>query len=124
MALLYSEESYKINGAIYEVHKELGPSLLEKVYQEALEKELTLQGIPFEREKSFTIIYKGEELEQKYIADFVCCGKIVVELKAVDELLPVHRAQVINYLALTGYKLGILVNFNAEKIKPERIVRY
>lgn len=124
MALLYSEESYKINGAIYEVHKELGPGLLEKVYQEALEKEFILQGIPFEREKSFTIIYKGEELEQKYIADFVCCGKIVVELKAVDELLPVHRAQVINYLALTGYKLGILVNFNTEKIKPERIVRY
>jgi GxxExxY protein len=79
MALVYSEESYKINGAIYEVHKELGPGLLEKVYQEALEKELTLQGIPFEREKSFTIMYKGEELEQKYIADFVCYGKIVVE---------------------------------------------
>ena len=68
MALLYPEESYKINGAIYEVHKELGPGLLEKVYQEALEKELKLQGIPFEREKAFTIRYKGEELEQKYIA--------------------------------------------------------
>ena len=124
MALIYQEESYKINGAIYEVHKELGPGLLEKVYQEALEKELKLQGIPFEREKCFTIMYKGEELEQKYIADFVCYDKIIVELKAVDELLSVHRAQVINYLALTGFKLGILVNFNAEIIKPERIVRY
>ena len=122
--LLYAEESYKIMGAIYEVHKELGPGLLEKVYQEALEKELKLQGIPFEREKCFTITYKGEELEQKYIADFVCYNKIVLELKAVDNLLPVHKAQVINYLALTGYKLGILVNFNDEKIKPERIVRY
>ena len=71
MALLYAEESFKINGAIYEVHKALGPGLLEKVYQEALEKELKFQGIPFEREKSFTITYKGEELEQKYIADFV-----------------------------------------------------
>ena len=124
MALLYPEESYKINGAIYEVHKALGPGLLEKVYQEALEKELKFQGIPFEREKSFTITYKGEELEQKYIADFVIYDKIVVELKAVEELLPVHKAQVINYLALTGLKLGLLVNFNAEKIKPERIVRY
>ena len=124
MSLLYPEESYKIAGAIYEVHKELGPGLLEKVYQEALEKELKLQGIPFEREKSFTIMYKGEELEQKYIADFVCYNKIVVELKAVDELLPVHQAQVINYLAITGYQLGLLVNFNAEKVKPERIVRY
>ena len=124
MALLYAEESYKINGAIFEVHKELGPGLLEKVYQEALEKELKLQGIPFEREKCFTIMYKGEALEQKYNADFVIYDKIVVELKAVDELLPVHTAQVINYLAITGYQLGLLVNFNAEKVKPERIVRY
>lgn len=124
MALLYPEESYKINGAIYEVHKELGPGLLEKAYQEALEKELKLQGIPFEREKSFTIVYKGEALEQKYIADFVIYDKIVVELKAVVELLPVHTAQVINYLAITGYKLGLLVNFNARQVKPERIVRY
>ncbi len=124
MALLYAEESFKINGAIYEVHKALGPGLLEKVYQEALEKELKFQGIPFEREKSFTITYKGEELEQKYIADFVIYDKIVVELKAVEELLPVHKAQVINYLALTGLKLGSLVNFNARQVKPERIVRY
>ena len=124
MSLLYPEESYRINGAIYEVHKELGPGLLEKVYQEALEKELKLQGIPYEREKDFTIMYKGEELDQKYIADFVCYGKIVVELKAVDEILPVHKAQVINYLAITGYRLGMLVNFNAQKIKVERIVRY
>lgn len=124
MALLYPEECYKINGALFEVHKELGPGLLEKVYQEALEKELELQGIPFEREKSFTIMYKGEALEQKYIADFVIYDKIVVELKAVDELLPVHTAQVINYLAITGYKLGLLVNFNARQLHPERIVRY
>lgn len=124
MALLYAEESYKINGALFEVHKELGPGLLEKVYQEAFEKELKLQGIPFEREKAFTIMYKGEVLEQKYIADFVIYDKIVVELKAVDELLPVHKAQVINYLTITGYKLGLLVNFNAQKLNPERIVRY
>ena len=124
MSLLYPEESYNINGALYEVHKALGPGLLEKVYQEALEKELKLQGIPFEREKSFTIMYKGEALEQKYVADFVCYDKIVVELKAVEELLPVHKAQVINYLALTGYKLGLLVNFNVRKIHPERVVRY
>ncbi len=123
MSLLYPEESYKINGALFEVHKVLGPGLLEKVYQEALEKELILQGIPFEREKNFTIMYKGEELEQKYIADFVCYNKIVVELKAVEELLPIHTAQVINYLSITGYQLGLLVNFNAEKIIPERIVR-
>ena len=124
MSLLYPKESYKITGALYEVHKELGPGLLEKVYQEALEKELRIQGIPFEREKSFNISYKGEVLEQMYIADFVCYDKIVVELKAVEALLPIHTAQVINYLTITGYKLGLLVNFNARQIKPERIVRY
>ena len=124
MELLYPKESYKISGAIYEVHKELGPGLLEKVYQEALEKEFKLQNIPYEREKDFTIFYKGEELEQKYIADFVCYDKIVVELKAVEDLLPIHTAQVINYLCITGYKLGLLVNFNARQVKPERIVRF
>lgn len=124
MALLYPQESYKINGAIYEVHKNLGPGLLEKVYQEALEKEFEIQDIPFEREKAFSIVYKGEELEQKYIADFVCYDKIVVELKAVEELLPIHTAQVINYLSITGLKLGLLVNFNCRRIKPERIVRF
>lgn len=124
MSLLYPQESYRITGALYEVHKELGPGLLEKVYQEAFERELRLQGIPFEREKCFSIRYKGENLEQKYIADFVCYEKIVVELKAVEDLLPIHTAQVINYLAITGYKLGLLVNFNARQIRPERIVRY
>lgn len=124
MALLYPKESYKINGAIYEVHNALGPGLLEKVYQEALEREFILQKIPFEREKSFHIAYKGDILEQKYIADFVCYDKIVLELKAVEDLLPIHKAQVINYLAITGYKLGLLVNFNARQVQPERIVRY
>ena len=102
----------------------MGVVLAEKVYQEALALELKLRNIPFEREKSFTIVYKGEALEQKYIADFVIYDKIVVELKAVDELLPIHTAQVINYLAITGYRLGLLVNFNARQVKPERIVRY
>ena len=123
MSLLYPEESYKITSALYAVHRELGPGLLEKIYQEALEKELRLQGIPYEREKSFDVYYKGERLENKYIADYVCYNKIVVELKAVDNLLPIHTAQVINYLAITGYKLGLLVNFNTRVIKPERIVR-
>ena len=124
MALLYPIESYKINSAIFEVHKALGPGLLEKVYQEALEKEFELRKIPFEREKKFSIVYKGTELEQNYIADFVCYNKIIVELKAVEDLLPIHRAQVINYLCITGYKLGLLVNFNARQVTPERIVRY
>ena len=122
MSLLYPEESYKITGAIYEVHKELGPGLLEKVYQEALEKELTYQGIPFEREKCFNLYYRGEKMEAFYIADFVCYGKIIVELKAVGELTDIHKAQVRNYLGITGYKLGILVNFNEQYLEPVRVL--
>lgn len=122
--VLYPKESYKIVGAVYEVHKHLGPGLLEKVYQEALEQEFLLQGIPFEREKEFEVIYKGTVLNQKYIADFVCYNKIIVELKSVEELIPFHTAQVLNYLNITGLRLGLLVNFNVRKVVPRRIVKF
>ena len=122
--VLYPKESYKIVGAVYEVHKHLGPGLLEKVYQEALEQEFLLQGIPFEREKEFEVIYKGTVLNQKYIADFVCYNKIIVELKSVEELTPFHTAQVLNYLNITGLRLGLLVNFNVRKVVPRRIVKF
>jgi len=120
--MLYEEESYNINGAMFEVFKNLGPGLLEKVYQEALEIELKLRGIPYEREKRFQIVYKDHILSQEYIADFVCYDKIIVELKSVSELTNVHRAQVINYLKITGYRLGLLQNFNTAFLNPaERI---
>lgn len=122
--VLFPKESYKIVGAIYEVHKHLGPGLLEKVYQEALEQEFLLQGIPYEREKEYEVNYKGITLNQKYIADFVCFDKIIVELKSVDVLIPFHTAQVLNYLNITGLQLGLLVNFNARKVVPRRIVRF
>ena len=124
MKIYYQQESYAINGALFEVHKQLGCGFLEKVYQEALAIEFTLRGIPFEREKHFKVKYKGEELETEYIADFYCYGKIIVELKAVEELTGTHRAQVINYLRATDSRLGILVNFGEEFIEPERLVNY
>lgn len=122
MTLLYTEETYKINGALYEVHNQLGCGFLEKVYQEALAEEFTLRGIPFEREKRFHVMYKGKQLEQEYVADFVCYDKIIVELKAVDELTGAHESQVINYLKVTGLKLGILVNFGEDYIEPRRLI--
>lgn len=123
MALKYSEESYAINGAAMEVYNQLGHGFLEPVYQEALEKEFLLRGIPFEREKLLTISYKGEKLKQTYKADFVCYGKIIVELKAVSELTDAHRSQVYNYLHATGFQLGIILNFGfANGIERERIV--
>ena len=120
--ILYKEESSKIVGAIFEVHKRLGAGLLERVYQEALAIELKHQNIPFEREKRFDVYYREQKLDAQYIADFVCCDKIIVELKAVSELSDAHKAQVRNYLTITGYELGILCNFNQLYIKPVRVL--
>jgi len=123
MPLIYNNESYAINGAAMEVYNQLGHGFLEAVYQEALEKEFKLRGIPYEREKELTISYKGEVLKQTYKADFVCYGKIIVELKAVAELDEAHRSQVYNYLHATGYRLGLLLNFGYyEGLERERIV--
>ena len=103
------------------VQRELGCGFLEKVYQEALEQEFADEGIPFEREVSLKIYYKGIPLQQEYIADFVCYGKIIVELKAISKLSDVEKAQVINYLKATGYELGILANFGEASLKTERL---
>lgn len=124
MALLYPTESYAIRGAIFEVHKQKGSGFLEKVYQECLEQEFIQRGIPYEREKRIKIDYKGKVLEQEYIADFVCYGKIIVECKAVKELIDVHRAQIINYLRATNLRLGFLVNFSENFVVPERFVNF
>jgi len=109
--LIYKEECFKIIGACLEVHKTLGNGFLKPVYQEALTIEFNKQNIPFEKEKILAIVYKGIELEKKYIADVVCYEKIIVELKALSSLNSEHESQVLNYLKATGYKLGLLVNF-------------
>ena len=102
------------------VHRELGCGFLEKVYQEALEREFITEGIPYQREVKLRITYKGTPLQQEYIADFVCYGRIIIELKAISKLSDVERAQVINYLKATGYELGILANFGEIRLKTER----
>lgn len=121
--IVFKEESYKIVGAAFKVYNTLGNGFFEAVYQEALEIEFQRQGIPYEREKELKIHYDGVELKQKYKADFVCFGKIIVELKAVNDLDDAHRSQVHNYLHATGYKLGLLLNFgNSDELEKERIV--
>ena len=122
--LFYRDESYNIRGALFAVHNELGCGYLERVYQDALEVEFRLRNIPYEREKSIQVVYKGEPLGEPYRADFVCYGKVIVELKAVSEILGVHSAQVIHYLKAPKMKLGFLVNFGEESLNIERIVRY
>ena len=121
--IIHKEESYKIVGAAFKVYNNLGHGFLEAVYQEALEIELQRQGIPYEREKVLKIQYDGVELKQTYKADFVCFGKIIVELKAVSALDDAHRSQVYNYLHATGHQLGLLLNFGSpDKLEHERIV--
>ena len=119
---IYKEESYAIHGALFAVYRELGVGFLERVYQDALEYEFKERGIPYEREKNIQITYKGKPLGEPYRADFVCYGKIIVELKAVKSLEDTHYAQILNYLKATKMKLGILVNFHDTLITPKRIV--
>lgn len=121
MELIYKDECFDITGAVMDVHNNLGTGFLEEVYQEALEIEFKKRGIPYEREKVLHIFYKGIELKKFYKADFVCYDKIIVELKSVKEVLPEHRAQVINYLKATGLKLGLIYNFKELSIRPHRV---
>lgn len=109
--LIYKEECYAIIGACFNVYKDKGCGFLEPVYQECMEIELAHQGIPFIAKPKLPLSYRGRQLKQHYEPDFICYGKIILELKAVTLLADEHRAQVINYLKATGYKLGLLVNF-------------
>jgi GxxExxY protein len=110
-------------GACFEVYKEKGCGFLEPVYQECLEIELEMQGVPFESQKPIPVTYKGRPLSHRYVADFVCFQKIILELKAVSVLTDEHRAQLLNYLNATGLKLELLVNFGHHpKLEYERII--
>ena len=121
--LKFEEESFRIRGAIFEVYREMGCGFLEAVYQECLAKELKKQGIPFVAQRELMLHYKGELLAQTYKPDFICFDLIIVELKAIKELVNEHRAQVHNYLHATGLELGLLANFgHYPKAGIERIV--
>jgi GxxExxY protein len=105
------DEGYQLMGAAFEVYNELGYGMAEEVYQQCLEIELTLRGIPFVPKQDVSICYKGRELLTKYKPDLFVFGRIVVELKAVAELIPDHEAQLFNYLRLAGQPTGDLLNF-------------
>src|SRR4030042_1892490 len=116
------ERTYKIIGAAIEVHKELGCGFLEAVYQEALEREFMVQGIPFESQPYVEIKYKGKALDKKYQPDFICYSEVIVEIKAVSDMTGLEEAQIINYLKATGLKIGLLINFGASCIGHKRFV--
>ena len=122
VGLIYKEESYKIIGAAMEVHRELGNGFLEAVYQEALALEFEEQNIQFEQEKEIEIYYKDLLLDKKYRTDFLCYNKIIIEIKAVSELVSEHESQILNYLNATENKLGILINFGTKSLQYKRMV--
>ncbi len=116
------ERTYKIIGAAMEVHRELGCGFLEAVYQEALGREFSARGIPFEYQPTVEITYKSEPLNKKYQPDFICHGNIIVEIKAISELSGIDEAQIINYLKATKLTTGLLINFGARSLKYKRFV--
>jgi GxxExxY protein len=120
--IILKEESYKIVGACMNVHRELGMGFKEVVYKDALEMEFNDLGIPFEREKSFTIYYKGKPLPRKYYADFVVFGSIILEAKAATQIVNPFVYQTINYLKASGMRLGIIVNFGEKSLTSKRVV--
>lgn len=111
--VLFPAECYLIQGAVFDVYREMGCGFLEAVYQECLEKELRCRQVPFVAQKQLVLSYKGERLAQTYTPDFICFDNIIVELKAIKEIAPEHKAQLLNYLKATGLELGLLVNFGA-----------
>ncbi len=115
--------SYTIIGLAIEVHKHLGPGLLESAYQECLYFEIKNEGLIVEKEKSLPIIYKGLKLEQGYRIDLLIENKLVIELKTVENFTPVHYAQILTYLKLGKYPLGLLLNYNS-KILRNNIKRF
>lgn len=120
--LLYREESHRLIGLCMEVHRVLGKGHDEVLYKDALVLELTQQGIPFAREMKFAVSYKGVVLPHHYFADFVLEEKILFEAKAVEKLSEAHVKQVLNYLAASKLRLGLLVNFGADSLEWKRIV--
>ena len=122
MELIFKEEVFSIMGAAMDVHRELGSGFLESVYQEALEMELTRRQIPFESQKSIKIHIR-RDANKEFVADLICYGKILVELKAQESLSGKEEAQVLNYLKATGIKVAVVINFGSHpKLEWKRLV--
>ncbi|NCC32883.1 MAG: GxxExxY protein [Chloroflexia bacterium] len=115
--------SHNVIGAAIEVHRALGPGLLESAYETCLCHELGLRGLSFQRQVPLPLTYKGVQLDCGYRIDLVVAGELLLELKAVEQILPIHEAQLLTYLRLTGIKLGLLINFNVPVLKQGIIRR-
>jgi GxxExxY protein len=119
----YSDLTHKIIGAAIEVHRQLGPGLLESAYEECLARELSIRNLSFERQKPIPVVYKGVKLECGYRIDLLVEHRIVLELKAIEQIAPIHEAVVLTYLKLSGITVGLLINFHVAILK-DGIRRY
>lgn len=120
--LVHGEITEKVLGAAIEVHKHLGPGLLESTYEACLSHELAQRGLQVDRQVSMPLEFKGKNLDEGYRMDLVVESKVVVELKSVEAILPIHEAQLMTYLKLSGMRVGFLINFNVPVLK-DGIVR-
>jgi GxxExxY protein len=121
--LVHEELTEQIIGAAIEVHREVGPGLLESAYEECLCHELHLRGLTFQREVPLPVAYKGIRLDCGYRLDIVVQEKVILELKCVEQILPVHEAQLLTYLKMTGKQVGLILNFNVAVLARGGIVR-
>lgn len=121
--VFFKDESYALIGACMAVHRELGSGFSEIVYKDALEHEFNLRGIPFKREVRYQVNYKDVILPHVFYADFVVFDEIILEAKSVSELNKEHFEQIINYLAVSGKKVGYLINFRTSKMKYKRVIK-
>jgi GxxExxY protein len=117
---IYKQETHDIIGAAMAVHRYFGCGFTEKVYQDALEQELLICKIPYEREKAIHAVFHEVQLKTPFVPDFICYDKIIVELKAVKELDDIHRSQAINYAKVAGYQVALLINFGTTSLEFER----
>ncbi|MBK9155796.1 MAG: GxxExxY protein [Chloracidobacterium sp.] len=121
--MILAEETYAVVGAAMEVYYKLGTGFLEPVYQQVLPIEFALRNIPFETQRRFKIDYKGTTIEKEYVADFVCFGQIIVEIKALNQLSPVDWSQILNYLKVSRMRVGLLFNFgSAGRLEWKKLV--
>jgi len=117
MSIHVNDLTHMVIGAAIEVHRALGPGLLESAYQECLCRELILRGIPFERERPLPMAYKGISLECGYRVDLVIANRVVIEIKSIEAIAPIHEAQLLTYLRIGGWNVGLLINFNVVILK-------
>jgi GxxExxY protein len=120
--ILFKDESYAIIGACIKVHTELGAGFLEAVYQESLEREFVKRNIPFQRQPKLSLYFDGEKLKKYYIADFLCYGSIVIEIKATSFISEINIKQLQNSLKASKHRLGILINFGTSSLTSKRIL--